>query len=282
MCNTNFQKGRDYETFVFGVYKAILAYGKDDNLQTLEIERNKKITSHDNTNAEIDIYWEVKHAGITFRVAIECKNYKRNVQIKEVRDFANKIQLQSGLKGLIVTQKGFSGEAIEKAKANGIDLVKINPITDQNRSQYCLEINMYCDLPAKILNGRIEIKINKEWGIKNGLKKKKYHFNQSLNANTFIENKQSNFKYSLKELEENLFFEKKSVGIHTWNKNFKNGWISINGQEIKIDQIKLQYQVFDFITRKIIIDYSSVILAIKESIDKKRHIIHVSGKEIEV
>jgi hypothetical protein len=96
---SNYDAGKSYEDFVETVYKAILeAERRNGNIGHVTLERRKKITSKSGTPAEIDIYWEYTVAGIKNSVAIECRNYNKNVDIPGVRDFARKYQTSVALK----------------------------------------------------------------------------------------------------------------------------------------------------------------------------------------
>src|SRR4051794_23468650 len=46
--------------------------------------------------------------GVLHKVAIECKNLSRNVELGHVRDFAAVLSDIPGLRGIMVTSKGFA------------------------------------------------------------------------------------------------------------------------------------------------------------------------------
>lgn len=59
---------------------------------------------------------------------IECKNYKRNVDIGDFDEFRSKIKdiSETGIKGIFVTTKGFSQSTIEKARKEHIALIVLS------------------------------------------------------------------------------------------------------------------------------------------------------------
>jgi hypothetical protein len=100
---SNKSKGDSYEDFVAEVYNAIfVAEQLMGKIHPISLERKKTIKSSNGTPSEIDIYWEYNMAGITNAVAIECKDFNRNVDLPKIRDFAHKIQLKLRKKGKVI------------------------------------------------------------------------------------------------------------------------------------------------------------------------------------
>lgn len=61
-------------------------------------------------------------------VVIECKNYNRNVEVGDLDEFETKLKKisDSGVKGVMVTTKGFSRNIIETARKNHIALIVLS------------------------------------------------------------------------------------------------------------------------------------------------------------
>lgn len=264
---SNYIKGNDYELFVETVYQALLAAEKESGqIGGVNIERKKIITSKSGTPAEIDLYWEYEIAGIKNSVAIECKNYNKNVGLPQIRDFARKISDISGLKGLVVTKKGFSKNAIKEAKADSIDLLIIREQQDvdwEDRiSRICLRLHVLTASRAIDLQPRY----NNKWMLANGYKKGDQISFQFVNNKLFFEDKEDGFRHSLLDLENKHFFEGKDPGEHIWERSFKDGWMTHEEDIFKIDAIKIKY-INDPITQtEMNIDLTSYILAIMEYI----------------
>jgi hypothetical protein len=194
------KKGDDYEKFVGTVYKAILvAESRTTGMQPILLKKKHKITSIDTTSAEIDIYWEYTMAGITHKVAIECKNHSKPIDLPKIRDFASKIEGLRGIKGVMVTPVGFTEQLITKANFHHIDLIVIREPKSTDWDEDAIrEIHITGHLipPLQVLD--IEVAINKEWALSQG-----YTDNVALSGFTnevIIEDKDSNFKYSIYEL----------------------------------------------------------------------------------
>lgn len=278
---TNYQKGYSYEDFVEAVYNAILeAEGKSENYKAIKLQRRKQITSKSGTKAEIDIYWEFQQAAITHSVAIECKNENRNVGIGAVRDFARKISDISGLKGLIVSNKGFSKYAIQEAEADNIDLLIIRPQEDKDWEGYLKEIhlNMNFKSPSRVFAMRPYI--NKRWAQQNGYPEgSEIKFN-AMNNELFIEDKSIDFRESIHSLQGKHFFKPNDFGSQTWSKDFENGWLSfepqsdseslnINAERYKLDRIEIDYIQSSPIKTEEVIDFTQNAIAVMEYISGK-------------
>ncbi|MDE3015753.1 MAG: restriction endonuclease, partial [Pseudomonadota bacterium] len=234
--------GQDYEDFVETVYKAILeAERRQGKTAPVTIERNKIITSKSGTPAEIDIYWEYQVAGITHRVAIECKNYNKNIDIPRVRDFARKIEHLSGLKGLMVTKKGFSENAIAEASADNIDLLIIREQRDQDWDGRIKQVNVRIHILSASRTIKIIPTFNKSWMLNNGFKEGDLINYSTTNELIIIEDAASAFKHTLRQLEQSDFFEQKEPGTHVWQKQFQDGWISFDQIKLKLDSIAVEY-----------------------------------------
>ncbi len=266
---SNQKKGDDYENFVATVYNAILvAEQRTTGMKPILLKKKHKITSRDTTSAEIDIYWEYTMAGITQKVAIECKNHSKPIDLPKIRDFANKIEGLSGIKGVMVTPVGFTPQVITKANFHHIDLIVIREPKPTDWEQDALtkiEIIGNFILPLKVLN--IELAINSEWASSQG-----YTDTIQLigsDNEMIIEDKDSDFKYSIYELLSNRFYEKdKEPGIYTWSKSFKNGWIHTSESSDRIDSLAIKYEQRPTFTTTQVINFEKYILAIMEYIAK--------------
>jgi hypothetical protein len=265
---SNKKKGDEYEDFVETVYKAILeAEHREGKITPITLERKKIITSASGTPAEIDIYWEYSIAGIKNSVAIECRNYNKNIDIPGVRDFARKIERISGLKGLMVTKKGFSENAIQEASADNIDLLVIRELSDKDWEGRLKQINihMIANIPSRTIN--ITPSINQEWFLKNGYKDGDTFQIACRNDLLIIEDKATTFKHSLHELESNDFFEQKEAGNHVWEKEFQDGWLHVEDKKMKLDSIKIEYSKPQPIQSEMNINFENYVLAVMEYIN---------------
>jgi hypothetical protein len=269
---SNKTKGDNYEDFVAQVYNAVLvAEASLGKIHPISLERKKVIISLNGTPSEIDIYWEYSIAGITQSVAIECKNFNRNVDLPKIRDFAHKIQSISGLKGVMVTKKGFSDNVKKFAKAENIELIVIREQNNDDWDGYIREIcikGVYI-LPSRFLRIQ-DIIINRNWLIDQGFSKGDtvtYEFN-ARNDHIIIEDRNTEFKYSLHKLQSCHFFQDTVPGVYIWTKQFQDGWIHTPDSCYKIDLISIQYYNPDPIEDNFSIDFGSCVLAVMEFVNR--------------
>ena len=105
--------GKQYEEFISFVYQ--LAHKND--FKDIDLQLNKKINQR-----EFDIYWEEDKYGTITSYAIECKDYKNKVKVKEIDAFVTKIKDNNINKGLFVCKNGFQQGCYDVAKKHDIDL----------------------------------------------------------------------------------------------------------------------------------------------------------------
>ncbi|GEM_PF-2793599 len=278
---TNYEKGYSYEDFVETVYNAILEAERPSNeYRSIKLERRKVITSKSKTEAEIDIYWEFEQAAITHAVAIECKNEKRNISIGAVRNFARKISDLSGLKGLMVSSKGFSKNAIKEAQSDQIDLLVIRPQEDKDWEGRLKKVhfNLHLKSPAQFI--AIRPYFNDYWMQERGYSRAEGVSFNALNTEIFLVDKSTDFEESVHSLQRKNFFDPEVFGSQTWSKEFVDGWLEIRNQSenhdtdlrlsrFKLDKIEIDYIQSSPHTSTDVIDFSEQALAVMEYISGK-------------
>jgi len=226
---TNYTKGYSYENFVETVYKAILeTESKNHSHNSVSLKRRKKIISKSGTPSEIDIFWKFEQAGITHAVAIECKNEKRNVSISSVRDFARKISDISGLKGLIVSSKGFSANAIKEAQADNIDLLIIRQDIDKDWEGRLKQVHLTgtIRIPPEIT--QIKPFYDKQWLDDNGFKAGSALTINAISNKIVIADNASGFRESVHSLICKNFFEPEAYGEQVWIKPLQDGCLLVD------------------------------------------------------
>lgn len=117
---SNTEKGTSYEQFVRDVQTAILSA---QNVSTASVVHNKNLRgAHSGTEHQIDVYWEYRLGGVTHKVAIECKNWNKSIDIGVIRALKGTLDDVPGLRGIVVSPVGFQQGAIDFARAHGIGL----------------------------------------------------------------------------------------------------------------------------------------------------------------
>lgn len=119
---TNVEKGTDYEQFVQTVYQMVIDAEGVDNIS---VGHNTQLTGKSGCEHQIDVYWEFRVAGQTYRTAIECKAFNERVSIGRVRDFYGVLVDIPGLSGIFATLVGYQSGARRYADHYGISLKEL-------------------------------------------------------------------------------------------------------------------------------------------------------------
>jgi hypothetical protein len=110
--------GRDLEEYVRQIYLMLLNM-KDEGV---EVQRNARISGKSGAVHEVDVYYEFKRAGLTHKVAIECKHHVRAIDKGGVSEFALKIIDLHDTKGVMISARGYQDGAVRVAQHYDIDL----------------------------------------------------------------------------------------------------------------------------------------------------------------
>lgn len=122
------KKGAKFEDFVAYVYQSLLDL---NDCQSIVCKR-AKIKGVDGLEGEIDVYYEFQHLNLTYKVAIECKDWNKPVTAKEVRDFYSKVERLSNVAAVMISTSGYQSGAVEWAKGRGIILMNKNDLPSFN------------------------------------------------------------------------------------------------------------------------------------------------------
>jgi len=122
-------EGTEYEKFVQGIYTTLM---NAEGVQNVAVEHNKVVGGKSGCDHQIDVYWEFKVAGQTYRTAIECKHFQENVPIGRVRDFYGVLADVPGLQGIFISLNGFQSGARQYAAHYGIRLQEIRPPNEED------------------------------------------------------------------------------------------------------------------------------------------------------
>ncbi len=110
-------KGRFFETLVM-----FLEQSFKDNPNTT-IRQNAKLKDQGGIEREFDIVIDSALNGYPIRIVIECKDYKRKVEMAEIEAFKTKSDSVPSIhRRVIVSKSGFQSNAIEIANRYGISL----------------------------------------------------------------------------------------------------------------------------------------------------------------
>ena len=115
-------KNTEYEQFTRKVFTGL---SSQKRVKTIKLQHNVKLLGNSGTRHQIDVYWEYEKDGQLHKVAIECKNYSKNVPIGKVRDFYGVIDDIDDLQGIMITRKGFQDGAKKYAASKNIHLKEL-------------------------------------------------------------------------------------------------------------------------------------------------------------
>ena len=115
-------KNTEYEQFTRKVFAGL---SSQKRVKTIKLQHNVKLLGNSGTRHQIDVYWEYEKDGQLHKVAIECKNYSKNVPIGKVRDFYGVIDDIEDLQGIMITRKGFQDGAKRYAASKNIHLKEL-------------------------------------------------------------------------------------------------------------------------------------------------------------
>lgn len=118
-------KGKSFENFIENLEKLLI-----QNPSTTLLA-NTQLTNKQGVSRQIDVLLTHKVDRHTFRTIIECKNWKRKVDIKVLDEFVTKVKSVDVEKGIIVSKSGFTSGLLNQAKEyNNISLYSIDNVED--------------------------------------------------------------------------------------------------------------------------------------------------------
>lgn len=111
--------GENLERLVQYVYQSILDYSG----QKIEVKRNVSIIGNYDQSNQFDVFYEFNLGGTNHRVAIECKDHKRPINVGNIRDFKKKLEDVGNCIGIMVSRNGFQKGTKRLAEGYGIELI---------------------------------------------------------------------------------------------------------------------------------------------------------------
>lgn len=103
-----------YERFVQDVYKVLNA---NDGLSNAIVQHDVKLKGISREH-QIDVYWQFSYGTVTYRVAVECKDYKNPVTAEKIEAFRSTLlDIGNDIQGIFASRNGFqTGAILEKDK----------------------------------------------------------------------------------------------------------------------------------------------------------------------
>ena len=91
------------------------------------------ITGRSGEQHEIDVYYEFTKAGISHRVAIECKDWATPVSKGQIQEFESKLRDIGNIIGVMVSRNGYQSGAEGFAKYNDILALRFDDLPSFNK-----------------------------------------------------------------------------------------------------------------------------------------------------
>lgn len=114
------EAGKELENIVENIYSILL---QNEHLKNFKIKKNHKEIAKSGAKHEFDVFYEVEIAGVTHKVAIECKNYNKNVEKEKLDAFKQKLDGCNIKTGFMIAANGYQKGAKLEAKFYGIELI---------------------------------------------------------------------------------------------------------------------------------------------------------------
>jgi len=112
--------GKDFERIVRSVYDSLC---EDERFTS--VESNVKLAGPDGPR-QIDVLVTHVHAGSKYVTVIECRDHAGKLDVSHVDAFSSTITDVNASKGILISRKGFSKTAVQKAKRLGIGLATVD------------------------------------------------------------------------------------------------------------------------------------------------------------
>ena len=119
---------KQYETYVFNLLRA--------NFPGADIQKDVRLPGmRSNTQRQIDILVKQQVTGLNITIAFDCKNYNRKLNVRHVETFLSTLEDIGVSKGVIITGRGYSKAARDRARQGGRD-IEVRVIEFQHLSDY--------------------------------------------------------------------------------------------------------------------------------------------------
>lgn len=250
----------EYELFTREIYQQLV---DADTVKATKVQHNVKLEGKSGQKHQIDVYWEYEIAGVTHKVAIECKNYSKPIAIGKVRDFYGVLSDLNNVAGIMVTKAGFQEGAKKFAKQYGISLKELrNPTREE-----CIIGEFITTISANIRHTLFLV--DEEWTTNNGYDFQAYrrrldmlHCTDRWSNSSYIPIELNDKNIcdssgkqisSLEELEKKIPSEHNSTDDVTFT--FEDAYINAKWGMTKIKEVQYSYE-YDTQTSTIRLDVS--------------------------
>lgn len=126
-------RGDDFEKVVEDIYSLL----SEKERINAKIQTKVKMVGDDGATHEIDVLYSFEHFGVFYQVGIECKNWKKTINVSELRNFDYKLKHIGGINGIFISAESeFQNGACKVSEYNGIKLIKYDDFDAFAMSEY--------------------------------------------------------------------------------------------------------------------------------------------------
>lgn len=198
------------------------------------------------------MYWQFTCGTVTYRVAVECKDYKNPVTAEKIEAFRATLLDIGDIHGIFAARNGFQSGAQKVAKTYGIQLVQIREPLESDWRGYIKDIHINYTFRF-VVNVRPHIYVNKEWIEENEIKQKIAGFKEKSDQTYIVKNKglTNEDRITVKQLIDKLPSDEEGRD-RRYLFEFDNAYLEYEDEYIKIDKIEFTYDVeFSYDTQHI-------------------------------
>lgn len=123
------KQGTEYELFVKDAYECLNSV---DGLDNANIQHNVKLKGASGVYHQIDLYWTFELGGVSYKVAVECKDYKNRISKEKIAAFHDILVDIGNIIGIFASKMGYQSGAKQFADSYGIQLMEIRHPNDSD------------------------------------------------------------------------------------------------------------------------------------------------------
>lgn len=258
----------DYEKLAQEIYQKLNAV--EGSIKNIDIQYNMKILGRSGCHHQIDVYWEFENMGETHKVAIECKNYNRDVSIGKLRDFFGVLHDIGDIKGIFIAKEGFQSGAIKFADYYNITLKEMRFPKGEDWNGRLRDLKTTINIVEKI-NIDAKPNLDMDWVFSNTALKEGDNIRIAGQTNElFITDEEGSVVTFISEIENNLPTDNIAEKIeheHPFEKAFLN---TPDGQKYKINSIKFTYDCVNTSLSSTTYKGDDIALAILKDVKSKK------------
>lgn len=128
--------------------KEILCYFQETYPETKISFDQRVLGKFSKTQRQIDVLIEGEIAGYTIRIAVDCKYFTKKIDVKEVESFCSMVEDVEAHQGVLITQKGYSKAAINRAHYGNhkveLDIINFDELKDFQSFEALPYVGHFC------------------------------------------------------------------------------------------------------------------------------------------